>query len=67
MAIPLTGRTTGKSCRQPVSYARHGTTLPAPGRDQRKLNPQESRPQCIQYAGTYPGPAVVRRAPEPIR
>ena len=56
MPIPLTGRTTGKSCRQPVSYARHGTTLSAPGRDQRKLNLQESRPQCIQLRGHLPRP-----------
>ena len=56
MPIPLTGRTTSKSCRQPVSYARHGTALPAPGRDQRKLNLQESRPQCIQLRGHLPRP-----------
>jgi hypothetical protein len=31
MLVFLTGRKTGKSCRQPVSYVRQGTTLLPPG------------------------------------
>jgi hypothetical protein len=47
----LTGRRTGRSYRQPVSYVRQGTTLLSPGGGRWKLNLQEGRPERIRLRG----------------
>lgn len=51
MLVFLTGRKTGKSYRQPVSYVRHGTTLLTPGGGKWKLNLQADRPERIRLRG----------------
>jgi hypothetical protein len=51
MLVFLTGRRTGKSYRQPVSYVRQGTTLLTPGGGKWKLNLQEGRPERIRLRG----------------
>jgi hypothetical protein len=51
MLVFLTGRKTGKSYRQPVSYVRQGTTLLTPGGGKWKLNLQEGRPERIRLRG----------------
>lgn len=51
MLVFLTGRNTGKSYRQPVSYVRQGTTLLSPGGGRWKLNLQDGRPERIRLLG----------------
>jgi hypothetical protein len=51
MLVFLTGRKTGKSYRQPVSYVRQGTTLLSPGGGRWKLNLQEGRRERIRLRG----------------
>jgi hypothetical protein len=51
MLVFLTGRKTGKSYRQPVSYVRQGTTLLTPGGGKWKLNLQQGQPQRIRLRG----------------
>jgi hypothetical protein len=51
MLVFLTGRRTGKSYRQPVSYVRQGTTLLSPGGGRWKLNLQQGRPERIRLRG----------------
>jgi hypothetical protein len=51
MLVLLTGRKTGKSYRQPVSYVRHGTTLLTPGGGRWKLNLEDGRPVRIRLRG----------------
>ena len=62
MLVFLTGRKTGKSYRQPVSYVRQGTTLLTPGGGKWKLNLQEGRPERIRLRGRD-----VRARPELVR
>jgi hypothetical protein len=45
MLVFLTGRKTGKSYRQPVSYVQQATTLLTPGGGKWKLNLQAGRPE----------------------
>jgi hypothetical protein len=52
MLVFLTGRRTGKSSRQPVSYIRHGATLLTPGGGRWKLNLQEGRPERLRLRGS---------------
>jgi hypothetical protein len=51
MLVFLTGRRTGKSYRQPVSYVRDGAVLLTPGGDNWKLNLQNGRPERIRLRG----------------
>jgi hypothetical protein len=51
MLVHLTGRRTGKSYRQPVSYVRDGDTLLTPGGGNWKLNLEPGRPETIRLAG----------------
>jgi len=51
MLVFLTGRKTGRSYRQPVSYVRHGETLLTPGGGRWKLNLVEGRPERIRLRG----------------
>jgi len=51
MLVFLTGRRTGKSYRQPVSYVRQGATLLSPGGGRWKLNLKEGRPERIRLRG----------------
>src|SRR6266487_4536054 len=51
MLVFLTGRKTGKSYRQPLSYVRDGTVLLTPGGGNWKLNLQAGRPQRIRLRG----------------
>ncbi|HUY49319.1 MAG TPA: nitroreductase/quinone reductase family protein [Streptosporangiaceae bacterium] len=51
MLLYLTGRKTGKSYHQPVSYVRQGTTLLTPGGGKWKLNLVEGQPVRIHLAG----------------
>ncbi|MGA9160261.1 MAG: hypothetical protein WB297_05280 [Actinomycetota bacterium] len=51
MLVFITGRRTGKSYRQPVSYVRQGTTLLSPGGGRWKLNLKEGRPERIRLRG----------------
>lgn len=51
MLVFLTGRRTGKSYRQPVSYVRQGTTLLSPGGGRWKLNLKEGRLERIRLRG----------------
>ena len=51
MLLYLTGRRTGKSYRQPVSYVRDGDTLLTPGGGNWKLNLAPGRPEKIRLAG----------------
>src|SRR6266536_1336677 len=48
MLVFLTGRRTGKSYRQPVSYVRDGTVLLTPGGGKWKLNLTDGRPERIR-------------------
>jgi len=52
MLVFLTGRKTGKSYRQPVSYVRDGTVLLTPGGGNWKLNLADGRPERIRLRGT---------------
>jgi hypothetical protein len=51
MLVFLTGRKTGKSYRQPVSYVRDGAVLLTPGGGNWKLNLAEGRPERIRLRG----------------
>jgi hypothetical protein len=51
MLVYLTGRKTGKSYRQPVSYVRDGTVLLTPGGGNWKLNLADGRPERIRLRG----------------
>ncbi len=51
MLVFLTGRRTGKSYRQPVSYVRDGTVLLTPGGGKWKLNLTDGRPERIRLRG----------------
>jgi hypothetical protein len=51
MLVFLTGRRTGKSYRQPLSYVRHDQTLLTPGGGKWKLNLQVGRPERIRLQG----------------
>jgi deazaflavin-dependent oxidoreductase (nitroreductase family) len=51
MLVFLTGRRTGKSYRQPLSYVRQGSTLLTPGGGKWKLNLQDGQPVRIRLAG----------------
>ena len=51
MLVHLSGRRTGKSYRQPVSYVRDGAVLLTPGGGNWKLNLQEGRPEHIRLRG----------------
>lgn len=51
MLVHLTGRKTGRSYRQPVSYVRQGTTLLTPGGGKWKLNLVDGRPERIRLRG----------------
>ena len=51
MLLYLTGRRTGTSYRQPVSYVRHDDTLLTPGGGKWKLNLEPGRPERIRLAG----------------
>ena len=59
MLLYLTGRRTGKSYRQPVSYVRDGDTLLTPGGGKWKLNLVPGRPEKIRLAGH-----IVRARPD---
>jgi hypothetical protein len=51
MLAYLTGRRSGRSYHQPVSYVRHGATLLTPGGGRWKLNLQPGRPERIRLRG----------------
>jgi hypothetical protein len=51
MLLYLTGRRTGNSYRQPVSYVRHDGTLLTPGGGKWKLNLEPGRPEKIRLGG----------------
>jgi hypothetical protein len=51
MLVFLTGRRTGRSYRQPVSYVRQGGTLLTPGGGAWKRNLVEGRPERIRLQG----------------
>jgi hypothetical protein len=51
MLVFLTGRKTGRSYRQPVSYVRDGATLLSPGGGRWKLNLQDGRPERVRLRG----------------
>lgn len=51
MLLHLTGRKTGRSYRQPVSYVRHGENLLTPGGGNWKLNLVEGQPVRIRLRG----------------
>jgi hypothetical protein len=51
MLVFLTGRKTGKSYRQPVSYVRDGAVLLTPGGGTWKLNLEDGRPERIRLQG----------------
>jgi F420H(2)-dependent quinone reductase len=51
MLVFLTGRRTGKSYRQPVSYVRDGAALLTPGGGNWKLNLKDGQPVRIRLRG----------------
>lgn len=51
MLVFLTGRKTGRSYRQPVSYVRDGAVLLTPGGGNWKLNLADGRPERIRLRG----------------
>jgi hypothetical protein len=51
MLVYLTGRRTGRSYRQPVSYVRDGDSLLTPGGGNWKLNLQPGRPERLRLDG----------------
>ena len=51
MLLYLTGRRSGRSYRQPVSYVRHADTLLTPGGGHWKLNLQSGRSERIRLDG----------------
>lgn len=62
MLVSFTGRKTGKSYRQPVSYVQDGNTLLTPGGGKWKWNLQEDRPVRIRLRGqdTMARPELVK-------
>lgn len=66
MLVFLTGRKTGKSYRQPVSYVRDGAALLTPGGGSWKLNLADGRPERIRLRGkdVLARPEVVSGAEE---
>jgi hypothetical protein len=66
MLVFLTGRRTGKSYRQPVSYVRDGTVLLTPGGGNWKLNLTDGRPERIRLRGRdiFARPEIVSDADE---
>src|SRR6266487_3489810 len=53
MLVFITGRRTGKSYRQPVSFVRDGTVLLTPGGGNWKLNLGDGRPERIRLRGRF--------------
>lgn len=51
MLVFYTGRRTGKSYRQPVSYVHHGATLLTPGGGRWKLNLEDGQPVRVRLRG----------------
>lgn len=51
MLVFLTGRKTGRSYRQPVSYVRDGTTLLTPGGGKWKFNLTDGKPVRVRLRG----------------
>ena len=51
MLLYLTGRRSGRSYRQPVSYVQDGDTLLTPGGGNWKLNLEPGRPERIRLRG----------------
>jgi hypothetical protein len=51
MLVFLTGRRTGTSYRQPLSYVRDGATLLTPGGGRWKVNLKDGRPERIRLRG----------------
>jgi hypothetical protein len=51
MLVTLTGRRSGRTYRQPVSYVRDGSALLTPGGGKWKYNLQEGRAEKIRIAG----------------
>jgi hypothetical protein len=51
MLLYLTGRSSGKSCRQPVSYVKDGDSLLTPGGGNWKLNLEPGRRERIRLDG----------------
>jgi hypothetical protein len=51
MLVTLTGRRTGTTYHQPVSYVRDGSTLLTPGGGKWKLNLQSGRAETIRLKG----------------
>jgi hypothetical protein len=51
MLLYLTGRRSGRSYRQPVSYVRDGDSLLTPGGGNWKLNLEPGRPERIRLGG----------------
>jgi len=66
MLVFLTGRKTGKSYRQPVSYVRDGAALLTPGGGNWKLNLADGRPEWIRLRGkdVLARPEIVSEAGE---
>src|SRR5262245_43122837 len=66
MLVFLTGRKTGRSYRQPVSYVRDGAVLLTPGGGNWKLNLADGRPERIRLRGrdVFARPEVVSDAEE---
>lgn len=62
MLVSLTGRRTGRSYRQPLSYVRQGETLLTPGGGQWKLNLREGEPVPMRLQGR-----TIRARPEVVR
>ncbi len=51
MLVTLTGRRSGKTYHQPVSFVRDGSTLLTPGGGKWTLNLQQGRPETIRLGG----------------
>jgi deazaflavin-dependent oxidoreductase (nitroreductase family) len=51
MLLSLTGRKTGRSYRQPVSYVRDGAVLLTPGGGRWKLNVRDGQPVRVRLRG----------------
>jgi hypothetical protein len=62
MLAYLTGRKTGKTYRQPLSYVRNGDVLLTPGGGNWKLNLQPGRPERLKLRGrdVLARPEIVR-------
>jgi deazaflavin-dependent oxidoreductase (nitroreductase family) len=66
MLVFITGRKTGRSYRQPVSYVRDGTVLLTPGGGKWKFNLTDGKPVRIRLRGkdVLVRPEIVRDPPE---